>query len=78
MLWHKRIEMVYEGLDGVPMLYLVIADRKIGRNQLMQLCTARTVFSILANVRLYTVMPEMCRSLTNEKQRETDIRLTDQ
>ena len=26
-------------------------------NQLLQLCTARTVFSILVTVRLYTVMP---------------------
>ena len=36
-------------------------------NQLLQLCTARKVFSILVTVRLYTVMPEMCRWLTNEK-----------
>ena len=47
-------------------------------NQLLQLCTARTVFSMLATVRLYTVMPEVCRRLTNEKQRKTDIRLSDQ
>ena len=47
-------------------------------NQLLQLYTARTVFSILVAVRLYTVMPEVCRWLTNEKQRKTDIRLTDQ
>ena len=47
-------------------------------NQLLQLCTARTVFSILVTVRLYTVMPEVCHWLTNEKQRKTDIRLTDQ
>ena len=26
----------------------------------------------------YTMMPEVCRWLTNEKQRKTDIRLTDQ
>ena len=43
-----------------------------------QLCTALTVFSILATVRLYTVMPEVCCWLTNEKQRKSDIRLTDQ
>ena len=30
-------------------------------NQLLQLCTARTVFSILVTVRLYTVMVEVCR-----------------
>ena len=36
------------------------------------------VFSILVTVRLYTVMQEACRWLTNEKQRKTDIRLTDQ
>ena len=47
-------------------------------NQLLQLCTARTVLSVLVTVRLYTVMPEVCRWLTNEKQRKTDIRLTDQ
>ena len=47
-------------------------------NQLLQLCTARTVSSILVTVRLYTVMPEVCRWLTNEKQRKTDIPLTDQ
>ena len=28
-------------------------------NQLLQLCTARTVFSILVTVRLCTVMPEL-------------------
>ena len=48
------------------------------RNKPLQLCTASTVFSILITVRLYTVMPEVCRWLTNEKQRQTDIRLTDQ
>ena len=47
-------------------------------NQLLHLCTARIVFSILVTVRLYTVMPEVRRWLTNEKQRKTDIRLTDQ
>ena len=26
---------------------------------------------------LYTLVPEVCRWLTNEKQRKTDIRLTD-
>ena len=30
----------------------------------------------MVTVRLYTVMPEVCRWLTNEKQRKTDIRLT--
>ena len=47
-------------------------------NQLLQLCTARIVFSILVTVRLYAFMPEVRRWLTNEKQRKTDIRLTDQ
>ena len=37
-----------------------------------------SVFGILVTVRLYTVMPEVCRWQTNEKQRNTDIRLTDQ
>ena len=40
-----------------------------------------SVFDIglnLVAVLLYTVMPEVCRWLTNEKQRKTDIRLTDQ
>ena len=39
---------------------------------------AHTVFSILVTVWLYTVMPKVCRWLTNEKQRKTDIRLPDQ
>ena len=47
-------------------------------NQLMQLCTARTVLSILVTVWLYTVKPEVCSWLTNEKQRQTDIHITDQ
>ena len=51
--------------------------RSMSRNQLLQLRTARTVFSILVTVRLYTVMPEACHCLTNEKQRKTDISLTD-
>ena len=37
-----------------------------------------TVFSILVNVQLYTVMSMVCHWLTNEKQRKTDIHLTDQ
>ena len=48
------------------------------KNQLLQLCTAHTVFSILVTVQLYTVTPEVCRWLTNETQRKGDIRLTDQ
>ena len=48
-------------------------------NQLLQLCMVRTVFSILrVTVRLYTVMAEVCRWLTNEKHRKTDRRVTDQ
>ena len=47
-------------------------------NQLLQLCTGCTVFSISVTVRLLTVMPEVCHGLTNEKQRKTDIRLNDQ
>ena len=43
----------------------------IKNNQLLQLCTTRTVLSILVTVRLYIVMAEMCRWLTNEKQRKT-------
>ena len=35
-----------------------------------------TVFSISVTLRLYTVIPEVCCWLTNEKQRKTDIRLT--
>ena len=50
----------------------------ISGKQLLQLCTARTVFSILVTIEVYTVMPAVCRWLTNEKQRKTDIRLTDQ
>ena len=40
-------------------------------NQLLQLCTACAVFSIMVTVGLYTVMPEVCPWLTNEKQRKT-------
>ena len=47
-------------------------------NQLLQLCTARTVFSILVTIRLYTVIVEACRQLTNEKQRKTDRRVAEQ
>ena len=43
-------------------------------NRLLELCTARIVFSILVTVRLYTVITEVSRWLTNEKQRKTDIR----
>ena len=50
----------------------------IVRNQLLQLCTTRSVFSILVSVRLYMVMAEVYRWLTNEKQRKTDRRVTDQ
>ena len=47
-------------------------------NQLLQLCTARTVFTILVTVvQLFTVMPEVCHWLTNEKQRKSDNHLTD-
>ena len=42
------------------------------QNTINQLCIARTVISILVTVRLYTVMPEVCRWLTNEKQRKND------
>ena len=42
------------------------------KKQLLQLCTARTVFPILVTVRFVTVMPEMCH------RKKTDIRLTDQ
>ena len=52
--------------------------RTIIKKQLLQLCTAHTVFSIFVTVRLFTVMLQVCRWLTNEKQRKTDIRLTDQ
>ena len=50
----------------------------LSSNQLLQLCTAHTVFSVLFTLQLYTVMPEVCRWLTNEKQRKIDICLTDQ
>ena len=48
------------------------------QQQLLQLSTARTMFPILGTLWLYTVKQEVCRWLTNEKQRKTDIRLTDQ
>ena len=60
-------------------LTLLHSERpKIAYNQLLQLCTARTLFLILITVRLYTVISEVCRWQTNEKQRKTDIHLTDQ
>ena len=40
--------------------------------------TAIATMQYWSLVRLYTVMPEVCRWLTNEKQGKTDIRLTDQ
>ena len=48
------------------------------KNQLLQLCTALTVCLILVTLGLYTVMPVVCRWLTNEKQRKTDICLINQ
>ena len=39
---------------------------------------AMQVFSILVTVQLYIVTVEVCRLLTNEKQRKTDCRVTDQ
>ena len=53
-------------------------NNKIKRNQLLQLCTARTGFPILVSAWLYTVMPEVCHWLTNERQKKTDIHSTDQ
>ena len=35
------------------------------------------MFSILVTVRLYTVMAEVCRWLTNERQRKTGRRVTE-
>ena len=35
-------------------------------------------FSVLVTVRLYNVMPEVCRWFINEKQRKAAIRLIDQ
>ena len=46
----------------------------LANDQLLQLCTASTVISILVTARLYTVIQEVCRWLTNKKQRKTDIR----
>ena len=37
-----------------------------------------SVFDIDHCMVLHCMMPEMCRWLTNEKQRKTDIHLTDQ
>ena len=67
----------------IPVLILILISifelllRYKNLNQLLQLCTARIVFLILVTV-LYTVMPEVCRWLTNEKQRKNAFRLTDQ
>ena len=59
--------------------FFIIDERRVTlHDQLVQLCTARLVLPILLTVWLYTVMPEVCRCLTNEKQRKTDIGLTDQ
>ena len=68
---HKPTILVTENV-------ILIGSVASEKNQLLQLCTARTVFPKLVTVRLYTVMPEVCHWLTYEKQRKTDIRLTDQ
>ena len=47
-------------------------------NQLLQLCTACTVFSILVAVWLHFMMQEVCCLLTSGKQRKIYIHLTDQ
>ena len=58
---------------------VLIEPFKIALNQLLQLCTACTVFSILVTVRLNSVMVEVCcRLMTSEKQRKTDRHVTDQ
>ena len=56
------------------------AIRGIERNQLLQLCTARVVFSILVTVQYGYIHCDAggVSLLTNEKQRKIDIRLTDQ
>ena len=48
------------------------------KKQLLQLCMAQRVFDI-GHIGLYTAMAEVCRWLTNyEKQKKSDIYLTDQ
>lgn len=53
------------------------SKRLIPDHELLQLCTSRAVFSMLVAVRLCTVVLEMCRWLTGEGRRGTDICLTD-
>ena len=50
---------------------ILVGSEASEKNQLLQLCTARTVFPILGTVRLYTAMPEVCHWLTNEKKEKT-------
>ena len=69
---------VHEPTILVTQNVILIGSVASEKNQLLQLCTARTVFPILGTVRLYTAMPAVCHWLTNEKKRKTDIRLTDQ
>ena len=61
---------IYRPTILVTQSVILIGSEASEKNQLLQLCTARTVFPILVTVRLYTVMPEMCHWLTNEKQRK--------
>ena len=70
------------------MVYTAILSASFRSNNTVNLINSSTsycsyarpaqLFSILITVRLYTVMPEVYLWLTNEKQRKTDIRLTDQ
>ena len=55
------------GLNRAYKCLIFVSDSNIVPNQLLQLCTARTVFSMSVSVRLYTVMPKGCRLLINEK-----------
>ena len=77
---HTKICQILSNLTKFVHVYVVLCldGLIINLNQLLQLCTARTVFSILVTVLLYIVMQEVRRWLTNEKPRTTDIRLTDQ
>ena len=65
-----------KNVDGVTVLVLCTSHDvlyiciKFHENQLLQLCAALALFPTVVTVRLYTVISEVCRWLTNEKQRK--------
>ena len=74
----KEFNSICETIDMKKTNIKIQIWTETGRINLRLLQLYMTHYSILVTVRLYTVVPEMCCWLTNEKQRKIDIRLTDQ